>query len=162
MKKWIWLVVIIVVIIVGIIINTNKDKSNIKIGFISALSGDVAIVGDLERTATEMAVTEINEKGGIDGRKLEVIYEDAKCNGKEALTVVNKLITVDGVKVILGAGCSSETLAIIPVIEKNKILTFSAASSHPDLTGISRYFFRNYPSDLSNGNSRRRIVSWKV
>lgn len=145
------LVLAVIIIIAFISINIQTETGPIKIGFISVLSGEAVSYGETERNATEMAVAEINDNGGIDGRRVEVIYEDGKCNGKEALSAVNKLITADKVKVILGATCSSETLAIIPVIDENKVVLFSGGSSHPSLTGISKYFFRNFPSDLANG-----------
>ena len=149
----------VVVIIIAVIAGQPKDTSAIKLGFISALSGDAAVVGEIERNTTQMAVKEINDAGGVNGRLLEVIYEDAKCNAKDALNAVQKLINVDKVKVILGAGCSSESLAIVPVATQNKVLMFSAGSSHPDLTGISKYFIRNYPSDYANSTIDGELMS---
>ena len=143
-------IVIVLVVVVFSSVKKPTETGPIKLGFISVLSGDTAVVGEIEKTSTEMAVKEINDVGGINGRKIEIIYEDGKCNGKEALNAINKLMTVDKVKVVLGGSCSSETMAIIPVINGNKILLFSAASSQPSLTGASKYFFRNFPSDLAN------------
>ncbi|MFH1145999.1 MAG: ABC transporter substrate-binding protein, partial [bacterium] len=51
----------------------------------------------------------------------------------------------------IGGFCSSESLAAVPIATVNKIVLFSASSSSPDLTNISKYFFRNYPSDASQG-----------
>jgi branched-chain amino acid transport system substrate-binding protein len=151
--KWlVWVVVVVIVAIVGLSIFKKPNETGpIKLGFISALSGEAAAYGEVEKNATEMAVSEINNNGGVNGRKIEVIYEDGKCNGKDALNAINKLVSVDGVKVVLGGSCSSETMAIIPVIKENKVLLFSAVSSNPTLTGASKYFFRNFPSDFANG-----------
>ncbi len=62
------------------------DKGVIKIGFIGALSGNFATIADPIRKAVVLAVEEINNTGGINGRPIEMIYEDGKCNGQDALT----------------------------------------------------------------------------
>ncbi len=158
---WGWGVAIVIILIIVILGFSGRQTETgpIRLGFISALSGEAASLGEAEKKATEMAVVEINAAGGINGRPIEIVYEDGKCSGKEALNAVNKLITVDKVKVILGGSCSSETLAIIPVIDKNKVMLFSAGSSNPGLTGSSKYFFRNYPSDLANAAIDGELMS---
>ena len=59
--------------------------------------------------AKQMAVDEINAAGGVNGRTLELIIEDEKCNGQDGITAYNKLTDVDGVKIILGTTCSGAT-----------------------------------------------------
>ncbi|MCK4788027.1 MAG: ABC transporter substrate-binding protein, partial [Desulfobacteraceae bacterium] len=59
-----------------------------------------------------------------------------------------KLIAVDGTKVIIGGVASSVTLAIEPIATSKGVILFSPASSSPRLTGISKYFFRTWPSDV--------------
>jgi branched-chain amino acid transport system substrate-binding protein len=140
------IIVLIVIIIIAVGIK-SKDTSAIKIGFVAPLSGDVAIYGETEVNATKIAIDEINNAGGIGGRKLEIIYEDGKCTGKDAVTAIQKLISVDKVGIILGGLCSSETLAMAPIAETSKILLLSAFSSSPDITNAGDYIFRNSPSD---------------
>lgn len=152
--KWIiGIVVIIVIVVVGYFVSTNKQKNlistePIKIGFIAPLTGDLATYGLEEKNATILAVEEINNAGGIKGRKLEVIYEDGKCNGKDATTAAQKLINIDKVKIILGGLCSGETLAIAPIAEKNKVIVFSVFSSSPEITKAGDYIFRSSFSDI--------------
>jgi branched-chain amino acid transport system substrate-binding protein len=101
MKRWILIIVaIVVVILIAVIINKPKDSSAIKIGFIGALSGDLAALGDEAKNSTLLAVKEINEAGGIDGRQVEVIFEDGKCTGVNAVSATKKLIEVDKVGII--------------------------------------------------------------
>lgn len=119
----------------------------IKIGYIGPLTGDAGVYGETEKNAIDLAVTEVNNNGGINGRPLEIIYEDGKCNGKDAITAAQKLIAVDSVKIILGGVCSSETLAIAPIAESNKVIVFSGFSSNPAITDAGDYIFRNSPSD---------------
>ena len=120
----------------------------ITIGFVGPLTGDAAVYGAEEKNAITLALKEINEAGGINGKTLAVVYEDGKCAGKDATTAAQKLISVDKVKVILGGTCSGETLAIAPIAEQNKVIVMSAFSSSPDITAAGDYIFRNSPSDL--------------
>ncbi len=129
----------------------DKSNESIKLGFIAPLSGDAAVYGEPTRNIVAMAVEEINNAGGINGKKLEVIYEDGKCNGNDGARAAQKLVNVDHVQIILGGWCSSESLAAVPVAEAGKVALFSFASSSPELTGKSPYFFRDYPSDATQG-----------
>ncbi len=159
-KILISLVVIIIVIILGSLLINNKPASTepIKFGFIAPLTGDAAIYGTDERNATALAVQEINNAGGVNGRKIEVLYEDGKCNGKDAANSAQKLVNVDQVRVIIGGGCSSETLAAAPVAEANKVILFSPFSSSPAITDAGDYVFRNYPSDSEVVRQQARLV----
>ncbi len=146
--------VIVVVVLVAIGYSIKNKSGNaasnepIKIGFIGPLTGDAATYGVDEKDATNLAVGEIDNAGGINGRSLEVVYEDGKCDGKDASTAAQKLINIDKVKIILGGLCSGETLSIAPIAEQNNVIVFSAFSSSPDITKAGDYIFRNSPSDL--------------
>src|SRR3989344_5494284 len=154
-KTVIWLVVLLLVV-GGFLVYGTKGKGgasgeSVKIGVLLPLTGDGASYGEPARNVFLLAVEEINAAGGIDGKQLELIIEDSKCNGKDATSATSKLINVDKVEIILGGFCSSESIASAPLAEAAKVTLFSAGSSSPDLTGISAYFFRNYPSDASQG-----------
>ena len=166
MKKVIWLVVAVLVIW-GISMVAGKgapsDKADVsgdsyKIGVMSPLTGDAAVYGEGARNVYVLAVEEINNAGGVNGKKLELIIEDSKCNGKDGSNAAQKLVNVDKVQVILGGFCSGESLSAAPVAEAAKVALFSPGSSSPDLTGKSPYFFRNYPSDSSQGAVIAQVV----
>lgn len=142
-------VVVLVIIIVLVVVFGGKKplEGEIKIGFIAPLSGGAAVAGEAMRNAVELALEEINEKG-IKKKKLSVIYEDGKCDSKEATTAAQKLINIDKVKIILGGECSSETLGAAPIAEANKVILFSAFSSSPDITEAGDYIFRTIMSDI--------------
>lgn len=155
-KTVIWLVVL-VLIVGGFILYGSKGgekavKEPIKIGVMVPLTGDGAPYGEPARNVYLLAKEEINAAGGISGQLLELIIEDSKCNGKDATSAAQKLINIDKVQIILGGFCSSESIAATPVAEAAKVALLSPGSSSPDLTGISPYFFRNYPSDASQGS----------
>jgi len=129
--------------------NTVKEqaKEPIKIGFIAPLSGPAASWGETELDSVKMAVDEINSKGGVIGRNFEIIAEDGKCTGKDATTAAQKLVNIDGVKIILGGTCSSETLAIGPITEAGKVIVMTGISSNPQISDLGEYIFRLTPTD---------------
>jgi branched-chain amino acid transport system substrate-binding protein len=171
-------IIVAVVVIGAIYAYTKKDKGadqtggdkvevagdTYKIGVILPLTGDAASYGEPARNVYEIATKEINDAGGVDGKKLELIIEDGKCSGKDATNAAQKLINTDKVQIILGGFCSSESLSAVTVAEAAKVALFSAASSSPDLTNKSAYFFRNYPSDASQGSVLAEVAfnaGWK-
>ena len=77
-----------------------------------------------------MAVDEINEAGGINGRPLEIIIEDSKCGAADAITAYNKLTDVDGVKIILGTSCSGAMLGAAPLAEDDGVVMLSASATN--------------------------------
>ncbi len=157
MKKLFWWVIAILVVILIIVSATKKndegtmvkseDTSPIKIGYIGPLTGEVPALGQASRAAVELATEEINAAGGVNGRMLEVTYEDGKC-GAAAASAAAKLLNVDQVKVIIGGLCSGETASFVKTAMEKKVPTIAYCSSAPALTGSGPYFFRNYPSDV--------------
>jgi len=130
---------------------SKGENGPIVVGFIAPLTGDVASIGTVARSATELAVAEVNAAGGINGRQLNVIYEDGQCSAAPANNAASKLMNVDKVTAILGGTCSSETSAFAPAAMLNKTVVLSYCSSAPSLSKTGKYFFRNYPSDLLEG-----------
>ncbi|MEO0084447.1 MAG: ABC transporter substrate-binding protein, partial [candidate division WOR-3 bacterium] len=115
------------------------------------LTGDAATIGENMKIAIEIARDEINREGGINGRPIEIIFEDGQCEPKAAVNAGNKLINIDKVPIIIGGLCSSETLAVAPLAEKARVVLFSAASTNPKITEAGDYIFRNVPSDSFQG-----------
>lgn len=119
----------------------------IKVGYIGPLTGEAASYGADTLNGTQLAINEINEAGGVNGRILELIAEDGRCTGADAASAAQKLVNVDGVAVIIGGQCSGETLAAAPIVESAKIVMMSPISSSPDVTEAGDFVFRDYPSD---------------
>jgi branched-chain amino acid transport system substrate-binding protein len=132
-----------------------------KVGVLLPLTGDAAAYGEPGRNVLMLAASQINDAGGIDGKKIELVIEDAKCKGTDAASAMQKLVNIDKVQVVIGGFCSSESLAAAPVAESNKVALFSPGSSSPDLTNASAFFTRNYPSDASQGKVLAEIAYGK-
>jgi len=149
-KTIIWLIVAIVVI-AGIWWGVSRrptEEEVIKIGAILDLSGP-AVSDNLKiKKGIELAVDEINSEGGINGRKVEISWEDDKCDAKEGVSAIHKMLSLYKFPVIIGGSCSSVTLAIAPIVKENKIVLVSPYSTNPQLTDAGDYVFRTVPSDI--------------
>lgn len=128
---------------------TLAEESSIKIGLVSPLTGPVASLAPSEGTI--LAVEEINARGGINGKKIELIIEDGKCEGRAAASAAQKLIHIDKVAFILGGQCSVETLAIAPIAERAKVLAIASMSTSPDISHAGQFIFRTSPNSLKQG-----------
>ena len=128
-----------------------KFQGSYKIGVMLPLTGDAAAVGLPEQRGVKIAIDEMNAKGGINGRKLEAIYEDSKCNPKDGNAAAQKLVNIDKVKVIIGGTCSGETLGASPITEANKVILISPSATSPDITKSGDFVFRLAPSDAYAG-----------
>ncbi|MCK4387023.1 MAG: ABC transporter substrate-binding protein [Candidatus Pacebacteria bacterium] len=160
-KTILGLIIAILVVwgIYSILQKSSEPMANepIKIGFIGPLTGDMATYGETEKNTIEIALEEINQSGELK-RKLEVIYEDGKCSGKDAVTAAQKLINIDKVHIILGGLCSTETLGVAPLVESNKVILFSSLSSNPSISQAGDYIFRNSPSDSEFGRADAEFI----
>ncbi len=136
----------------------ETEEGAIVIGSILPLTGDGAAYGVPMQQIAQIAVAKLNEEGGVDGREVEVIWEDGKCNGKDAAAAAQKLVNVDKVSVIYGGFCSSETLGAAPIAEAAGVVMLSPGSSSPDITDAGDYIFRNYPSDSAQGSILAEIA----
>lgn len=123
------------------------DQGSIKIGYIGPLTGDANTYGLDTLHGAEIKVEEINAAGGIDGRLIEFVVEDARCTGSDAASAAQKLINIDGVVAIVGGICSGETLAAAPIVETAKVPLMSPGSTSPDVKEAGDFVFRNIPSD---------------
>lgn len=148
---WMTLAISFVFILSITISCTKNENKELKIGAILPLTGDSAQWGIPPSKGAEIAADEINENDFLEGKKLKILFEDTKCDPKEGVAGFNKLISVHGVKIVLGGVCSSVTLAVAPIAEKNKILLISPASTNPKITDAGDYIFRIIPSDELRG-----------
>ena len=136
----------------------SSDSSPIKIGFIGALSGTAASYGESQRDGVALAIEEINKKGGVDGRKLELILEDGQCRGEPAASAASKLINVDQVHYIVGGSCSTEVLSYLPIVDPAEVVTIISTASNFRITDTSEYIFRHVPHDNYLGERLAEFV----
>ncbi|GGD87509.1 ABC transporter substrate-binding protein [Rhizobium anhuiense] len=124
----------------------------IKLGLVAPMSGPNARYGAFSMHGAELAVKDINDAGGVNGMKIELLNADSQGTPVEGVSAARRLIDQDGVDFIIGDVSSSVTLAIQPVAEDAEVLLLNAASSNPKITyqagvGGFKWTYRNYPTD---------------
>jgi branched-chain amino acid transport system substrate-binding protein len=115
----------------------------IRIGVVQPLTGPVAYDGNIYVNTVKMIVDDVNAKGGVLGRKVEVVVEDGACNPAQSVNAAEKLAVRDKVVGLLGAFCSTSTAAMMEVARKYKIPHITGVSTAAQLTEQGNpYFFR--------------------
>ena len=137
-----------------------KDPEVFRAGAILAMSGKADWYGKVMSRAIQLAVDEINAKGGIDGIPLEVIIEDHKSGvAKEGVSAMNRLLNLHGVEAVL-TSFSPPTLAIAPIADEKGILLLNGGGVSTTLVGASKYLFHNrsLASDLGKAAAKHANV----
>ncbi len=132
---------------------TATAQAPIKIGDINSYSGTGAAFTTPYRVAVEMALDEINQKGGVLGRKLEVLFRDDKLRPDEAIKHAQELVLQEKVDFLMGTFSSAVGLAVSDFAQKNKILFLAAEPLTDALTWQKghHYVFRVRPNTWEQG-----------
>src|SRR5260221_2357637 len=129
----------------------TQRSNEVTIGSVLALTGSASVWGQNTRNGMELALQEVNSAGGIDGKKIRIVYEDSRSEPKSAVDALQKVISADRVPVVIGDIASSNVLAMAPVAEKVKVVLISPGASNPELSFSGEYIYRNFPSDALEG-----------
>jgi branched-chain amino acid transport system substrate-binding protein len=133
----------------------------IKIGVVTPLTGTYAGIGEQVKAGIDLAIKEINDKGGILGRKVEAIYEDEEANPNVAVQKAEKLFQVSKVDFLTGTVNSGSTLAVGQVAERNARLAATTVSFSDAITGdkCSPNMFR---VNAKAGMQSAALAEWMV
>src|SRR5437763_385946 len=138
----------------------------IKVGFPIILSGPGALFGEPALKGAQMFVEETNAKGGVLGRKIELVARDTKGNADEAVRVARELILKENVDFLIGTLTSAEGPAVSVVAKENKIVFIAPIPKTDQLTAKDKlhpYVFRVASTTTMEGRSAAEIVSkWPV
>ena len=117
------------------------------------LSGDLASLGPGIALGAALAVEQINAAGGINGQPVQLIEGDSGCDGAVALTSLNDVIA-QGAQGVMGAACSSTSLAILDTAIAAEVVMISPSNTSPQFTKIDKkgFYARTAPSDLLQGD----------
>jgi branched-chain amino acid transport system substrate-binding protein len=147
MKKMFIALLTVAWLLSGCVSEGNKtqigNEESIKIGAIMMLTGGGAEQGIPSRRGVEIAVQKINNEGGINGKQLEVLFEDEKTDAQDAATAMQKLISEDGVQVVIGPTKSSAVLAAAPIAEENKVVLLTPQATSPKVSDAGAFVFRS-------------------
>ncbi len=112
-----------------------QDAKPVKLGFAYIMSGPFAIYGQFARQGVEMAVDEVNARGGILGRKVQAVFEDEQGKADVGIRVMRKLVYDDGVDAVFGldsSGTAEGVAPVMPELETPLVITHAAT---PHVTG---------------------------
>jgi branched-chain amino acid transport system substrate-binding protein len=121
---------------------SGAGGDTIKVGEFASMTGSEATFGQSSHNGTTLAIDDINEGGGVLGKKLDLHMEDDQSQAGQSATAVRKLISSDGVVAILGEVASSRSLEAAPICQQNKIPMISPSSTNPKVTQTGDYIFR--------------------
>ncbi len=126
----------------------------VRIGVVQPLTGPVAYDGNIYVNTVKMIVDDMNAKGGVLGRPIELVVEDGACNPAQSVNAAEKLVVRDKVVALLGAFCSTSTAAMMEVAKKYRIPHITGISTAGQLTEQGNpYFFRAVATTPMLGNA---------
>lgn len=147
MAKQTWIVAIVIIILLAgaWYYQTNKPvpatSEPIKVGVVYGLTGAASTWTEYGVKALEMATEEINNDGGVNSRPLKLIIDDSQTNPARSVSGIQKLISVDGAKVIVGDVWSFITNPLIPIAEQRQVVVISPTVMDASVERPSPYFF---------------------
>lgn len=121
-----------------------QTKQTLKFGLAMPLSGSQALYGADQVKAAQWAVADINAKGGVNGKQLEMIVLDTQADPQLGINAVNRLASVDKVPVFITAW-SSVVKAVAPIANREKILELSVGANSPDIAKLGDYVYTTFP-----------------
>ncbi len=131
---------------------TTAMAENIRIGVASPYTGNLAAYGDNIKAGVNLKLKEINDAGGINGQKVELVWGDDLCQPKDAGTVGSKFAADKSIVAVIGHLCSSATLAAMPIYVRAGLPAISPTSTNPTIGDVGKgWFFRNCYTDDFQG-----------
>ena len=112
----------------------EKKADTIKVGANLEMTGGSASYGISSKNAIELAFKEINEKGGINGKQLELVVADNKSEAAEATNAMQKLVSQDNVVAVIGPNLSSSVIAASAINNSAKVLDIAPMATNPYVT----------------------------
>lgn len=135
MKKIIWALIVVVIVLIIIAVSGGfKSASNpavkepIKIAGLFALTGPTASIGEIQRNAASLAIKQVNDAGGIDGRRIELIMEDSGYDPKTALNAYN-FAKLKGVRLFSADGSPVVSAVRKPIIDDGGFIIAPGATT---------------------------------
>jgi branched-chain amino acid transport system substrate-binding protein len=131
----------------------------IKIAVAGPITGPVAQYGDMQMSGAQMAVAQINAKGGVNGKKLEAVLMDDVCEPKQAVAVANQIVN-QKIKYVVGHLCSGSTQPASKLYEEEGILMITPAATNPAITQQKyKMVFRTIGTDDQQGPTAGEYIA---
>jgi branched-chain amino acid transport system substrate-binding protein len=133
--------------IVAMCVAPALAADTIKVGAILAVTGPASFLGAPEAKTLEMLTEELNAKGGIGGKKIELIIKDSGASPEKAISFAKQLIEEEKVFAIIGPSTSGETMAIKNLAEESKTILLSCAAAEVIVKPVAKYVFKTPQMD---------------
>lgn len=125
----------------------SAQAETIKVGAIIAETGPAAFLGKPEAKTLQMVTDQLNAKGGVNGKKIELILKDSGGSPDKAVSFARQLIEEDNVFAILGPSRSGSTMAIKDIAEQAKTILISCASTKAIVDPVAKHVFKTPQND---------------
>ena len=150
MKKYLFLLLCVSVFALS---SCTVKKDTVRVGWLGPIESDRISYGQPIKNSVELATGEINQKGGIGGKQLEIVYRNASCNTTEVEEQVQNLVKKEKVRIIIASICSKGIQAIAPFVEKEGVMVVTPTASDPKLTQMGFFLLRNALTDAVAGET---------
>ena len=169
MRTRIAAILVVGVVVLGLVMSPGCKKSPdgtapettaaaaepIKVGAIFAVTGPASFLGAPEAKTMEMLVEQMNQAGGIDGHKIELLIKDSGAKPENAISMAKQLIDEEKVLAIIGPSTSGETMAIKNICEEGKTILLSCAAAEAIVNPVANHVFKTPQKD---SDAARRIL----
>jgi branched-chain amino acid transport system substrate-binding protein len=122
--------------------NPAHAADAVKIGLSAPLTGDWAEYGNDFKRSVTLVIDKVNQAGGINGKKLELVIADSRGDAKESVLIAERFVADPAIIAQIGDFSSSSTMAAAPVYEQAKMVQISPTASHQDWTKKGEFMFR--------------------
>lgn len=132
-------------LIMGAVVAYAADT--IKIGSVLSVTGPAAFLGDPELKTLQMYVDELNKKGGVIGRQLQLVHYDDGSDANKANGFAKRLIDDDKVDILVGGTTTGSTMSMVPLVEKANIPFISLAGAVVIVEPVKKWVFKTPHTD---------------
>ena len=148
----------------AVVLASAQGAKVVKIGDLGSKVGVFEGYGKYQSMGIQLAVEELNAKGGVLGHKIEVVVEDDDTKPAPAVRKAEKLILQDDVKFLVGAISSGATMAVMDVTKKHKVIHWNAVSCAEFMrtTKFHKYYFSNQPDSRMQANGLAKYILDKM
>jgi branched-chain amino acid transport system substrate-binding protein len=153
MRRWSALTILAtlaLVLVVGCTGASGGNTGDIYFGVSGPLTGPNAEYGQIWKKAFDIATDEINAKGGIKGRKIQILFEDTQSDPKQSVVVAEKFVNDKRIVAEIGDFASPASMAASPTYQRAGLVQYGFTNSHPDFTKGGDYMFSTAPSQTDD------------
>jgi len=137
----------------------TRAEDKVRVGVFVSLTGGTAGYGLSSMNGFRMAAEEINSRGGVGGRQVELLVEDTRSDALETARVVRRLVGERNVHALLGEVVSSRSLVAAPIAQAAGVAMLTPSSTNPEVTEHGEYVFRSCYTDPFQANALARFAA---